>query len=180
VAAGQGETTIDIDYLIDRLEEMLDRSTRIPATSRVIIDEDEYLRLIDQMRISVPQEIKNARQVENERDAILAAAEAQAEAMVEAGRERALQLAAESEITRRAEEQSALIAQEAYRQALQIRADADDYALEVLVKIQAQIDAFSRTVANGVSLLRESRNRHRVGENELEAEPEESGQPVMG
>ena len=44
----------------------------MPLTTRVVIDEDEYLRLIDQMRISVPQEIKNARQLEAERDQVLA------------------------------------------------------------------------------------------------------------
>ena len=71
---------MDLEYLIDRLEELLDRGTRVPMTTRVVIDENEYLRLIDQMRISVPQEIKNARQVEAEREARLATAQEQAEA----------------------------------------------------------------------------------------------------
>ena len=172
----RGGDTIDIDYLIDRLEELLDRSTRIPATSRVIIDEDEYLRLIDQMRISVPQEIKNARQVENERDAILAAAEAQAEAMVEAGREKVGQMASEHEIAKEAGERADVILQDAYSQATQIRADADEYALEVLERIQAQIDAFSRTVSNGIRVLRgDGRNRRR-GEDGSELAPEIAGQ----
>jgi cell division septum initiation protein DivIVA len=144
----------------------------------VIIDEDEYLRLIDQMRISVPQEIKNARQVENERDAILAAAEAQAEAMVEAGREKALQLASDHEITQQAQSQADGIVQDAYTQASQIRSEADAYAMEVLERIQAQIDAFSRTVANGIRLLRgDPRNRHRPLVGDDDVEPEIMGAP---
>ncbi|MFQ5459287.1 MAG: ATPase [Anaerolineae bacterium] len=141
--------------MIDRLEELLDRSTRIPATSRVIIDEDEYLRLIDQMRISVPAEIKNAREVEQERDAILEAAQAQGNAMVEAAREKADRLAAEHEIAAQAEERAERIVAHAREVADQIRADADGYALEVLENIAAQIDSFSRTVSAGIAYVQQ-------------------------
>src|SRR3989304_650672 len=108
---------MDLDYLIDRLEELLDRSTRIPATSRVIINEDEYLRLIDQMRISVPQEIKNARQIEVERDALLAQAQAQAEAMTAAAREKASALVADHAVLRQAQERSDEALKDAYDEA---------------------------------------------------------------
>jgi hypothetical protein len=144
---------IDLDYLIDRLEELLDHSTRIPMTSRVVIDEDEYLRLIDQMRISVPQEIKNARQVEAERDALLSAAQEQAEAMIAAGRERAAALTAEHVVLGQAEERANEVLGAAYDEAAAVRADADAYALEVLQRIAAQLEGFSRTIQNGVRLL---------------------------
>jgi hypothetical protein len=137
--------------LIDRLEELLDRSTRIPATSRVIIDEDEYLRLIDQMRISVPQEIKSARAIENDRDSIIASAQAQAEAMIQAGREKADALSAEHEVTARAEVRAEQILSDARIRADSVKAAADVYVLDVLQGILQQIDAFRTTVANGVA-----------------------------
>jgi hypothetical protein len=115
------------------------------------------------MRISVPQEIKSARQIENERDAILAAAQAQAEAMVEAGRQKAEELASDHEIVRRSQEKSERHLQEAYEQAAAVRADADAYVLEVLERIQAQIDHFARTIQNGIRLLRsESRDQRNL------------------
>ena len=149
----KGRCAIDLDYLIDRLEELLDHSTRIPMTSRVIIDEDEYLRMIDQMRISVPQEIKNARQVEAERDAILAEAQVKAEKMIAAAQERAAVLAAEHSVLAQAETRAAEVLQEAYGQSAATRAEADAYALEVLEQLAEQLERFSRTVHNGMQML---------------------------
>jgi len=145
---------MDLDYLIDRLEELLDRSTRVPLTTRVVIDEDEYLRLIDQMRISVPQEIKTARQVEAERDQVLASAQEQAEAMIAAAREKAELLTAEHVVLQQAEERSSQVLSQAYDEAAAIRSDADGYALEVLERIAAQLDSFGHTIQNGIRLLK--------------------------
>lgn len=139
--------------MIDRLEELLDHSARIPATSRVLLDEDEYLRLIDQMRISVPQEIKNARQIEAERDAILTAAQEQAEAMLAAAREKADGLTEEHIVLSQAEERATEVLNQAYDEAASIRGEADAYALEVLERISAQLEGFTRTVQNGIRVL---------------------------
>ncbi len=139
--------------MIDRLEELLDHSTRLPLTSRVVLDEDEYLRLIDQMRISLPQEIARARQVEAEREAILAAAHEQAKAMVEEARQRAEQMVAEHAIVAEAQARSAEILRRAHEDAQAIRGEADVYALEVLERIEAQLAQFARQVRNGIDLL---------------------------
>lgn len=150
----KGAGIIDLDYLIDRLEELLDRATRIPYTSRVLLDEDEYLRLIDQMRISVPQEIKNARQIEAEREARLAAAQAQAEAIIAAANEKAEVLTGEHPVLEAANRRGDEVLAQAYEEANAIRGDADAYALEVLERLAAQLDQFGRTVHNGMALLR--------------------------
>ncbi len=144
---------MDLEYLIDRLEELLDRGTRVPMTTRVVIDENEYLRLIDQMRISVPQEIKNARQVEAEREARLAAAQEQAEAMIQAAHERCDGMVAEHVVLAQAQQRADEVLTHAYQEASRIRGDADAYALEVLHRIAAQLESFGQTVQNGIQLL---------------------------
>jgi hypothetical protein len=170
VPAAKGGCAIDLDYLIDRLEELLDHSTRVPFTARVLVDEDEYLRLIDQMRISVPQEIKNARQVEAERDAILSAAQEQTEAMVAAAREKAAALVQDHAILAQAEERSSQVLTNAYNEAAAIRADADAYALEVLDRIAAQLEGFGRTVQNGIRLLQQGTPVKPLGTPDVEPE----------
>ena len=144
---------MDLEYLIDRLEELLDRGTRVPMTTRVVIDENEYLRLIDQMRISVPQEIKNARQVEAEREARLATAQEQAEAMIQAAHERCDSMVAEHVVLAQAQQRSDEVLTQAYQEASRIRGEADAYALEVLHRIEAQLESFGQTVQNGIRLL---------------------------
>lgn len=158
---------IDLDYLIDRLEELLDRAMRFPYSSRVVINEDEFLRLIDQLRISVPQEIKNARQIEMEREARLAAAQEQAEAMIDAAREKAATLTSEHAVLEQAKRRSDEVLERAYEEAGAIRGDADAYALEVLQRIGAQLESFGHTVRNGMRLLQ-------AGER---MEPESQGEP---
>lgn len=122
-------------------------------TTRVVIEENDYLRLIDQMRISVPQEIKNARQIEAERDQLLATAQTQAESMLEAGRQQRDSLVAEHVVLKEAEARADEVLADAYTEAAQIRGDADAYALEVLQRIGAQLESFGRTVKNGIRLL---------------------------
>lgn len=119
----------------------------------MIIDEAEYLRLVDQMRISVPQEIKNARQIEAEREARLGAAQEQVEAMIEAAHQKAAALTAEHPIRAQAQTEADAIIARAIDEASAIRADADAYALEVLQRIAGQLEGFGRTVQNGIRHL---------------------------
>jgi hypothetical protein len=62
---------MDILHLVDRLEELFNQSRPLPFTHSVIVDEDRMLDLIDQMRVSIPEEIKKAQQIQAQRDRIL-------------------------------------------------------------------------------------------------------------
>ena len=66
---------MDILHLVDRLEELFNQSRPIPLTRSVIVDEDRFLEIIDQMRISIPEEVKKAQSLEVQKDRILAHAE---------------------------------------------------------------------------------------------------------
>ena len=59
---------MDILHLVDRLEELLNESRPIPLTHSVVVDEDRVLEIIDQMRISIPDEVKKSQQVLAQRD----------------------------------------------------------------------------------------------------------------
>ena len=69
---------MDILHLVDRLEELFNERRSIPFTHNVIVDEDRMLDIIDQMRISIPEEIKKAQQLLAQRDRILAQAQEEA------------------------------------------------------------------------------------------------------
>lgn len=105
------------------------------------------------MRISVPQEIKNARQIEAEREARLGAAQEQVEAMIQAAGEKAETLTAEHAIRSKAQAQAEEIIAKAIEEASEIRSDADAYALEVLQRLAVQLEGFGRTVQNGIRHL---------------------------
>jgi vacuolar-type H+-ATPase subunit H len=153
----KGVIAIDILHLVDRLEALIEQGRRLPLTSAVVIDEGTFLDIIDQMRISIPEEIKQARRVHQDRDEIVSQAHGEAARIISEGREDAARLVAEHEIRRQAEEQAERILEEARRQALAIRQGADDYAAEVLAKLSEEIAALQRTITNGLVALGQRR-----------------------
>jgi hypothetical protein len=78
---------MDILYLVDRLEELLNGAWHVPLTSNVMIDEDELLDIIDQMRMSVPEEVKQAKRIQQERDRLIAQAQEEKERIIGLARE---------------------------------------------------------------------------------------------
>ena len=66
---------MDILHLVDRLEELFNESRPVWFTHSVIVDEDRLLDLIDQMRITIPEEIKKAQQLLAQKDRIMAQAQ---------------------------------------------------------------------------------------------------------
>src|SRR5690606_26212753 len=54
---------VDMLWLVDRLEEMVSLGKRVPFSTRVMVEEEEFLQLVDQLRVAVPNEIKQAQRV---------------------------------------------------------------------------------------------------------------------
>ncbi len=148
---------IDILHLVDRLEALIEQGRRLPLTSAVVVDEGTFLDIIDQMRISIPDEIKQAKRIQEERDEIIAQAHGEVARIIAAGREDAARLVAEHEVRRQAEAEAESLLEDARRQALAIRRGADDYAAEVLAKLSEQVAAVQRTITNGIVALGQRR-----------------------
>lgn len=144
---------IDILHLVDRLETLVEHGRHIPLTSSVIVDEGTFLDIIDQMRISIPEEIKQAKRTEQERDKALAEAQAEGALIIAKAREDAARLVAEHELRRQAQQRADRILEEAERQAQAIRQGGNDYAADVLIHLAEELVAVQRTVANGLAAL---------------------------
>ncbi len=135
--------------------------------NKALVDEDEMLRLIDQMRVSMPREIKQAQQIQQEREQILSQAQEKAEATLSLAREQADRMVDEHELRARAEQERQAILEKARKEADAIRAQADDYALEVLEDLAQKLESFQKTVRNGIDLL----NHRATKETEEPKEP---------
>jgi hypothetical protein len=154
-AAPKGGSAIDILYLLDRLEEVLNSSSRVPFTSRTMIDEQECLDILDQIRVALPEEIKGARRVNSERDAIIAEAEARAQEIVREAEEHAAQQIEEHNLVRQAELRAEQVEAEAERRAAEIERDAEDYAYDKLSELESQLEQLLLTVRKGTRALRQ-------------------------
>jgi cell division septum initiation protein DivIVA len=150
----------DINHLIDRLERLLNESWRMPLSAYLVINEDDFLEVIDQMRTAIPQEIKEGEKVQRERDRIVAQAEEEAERIVQLAQLDAARLVEEHELIRVADQRADTILERAQREAEVLREDADEYARQVLVSLNEQLDvvdqqiaALLTTVRNGLETL---------------------------
>jgi len=148
---------IDILQLVDRLEELVDRGTRLPLSSKVAIDEEAFLNVIDQMRIMVPQEIKVAREVQRDKDKYIAQANEEARRIIAQAREDAAKALDEHELRAVAMQQAEQIVARAREEAARIRVGADDYAESQLRELAQVVGQLEETIRNGLRALEADR-----------------------
>lgn len=151
---------IDVLYLVDRLEALLNKGWRVPLTAKTMIDEDEFLDIVDQMRIAFPEEIKQAKKIVQDRDRLIAQAQEEAQRIIEFAKEDAARLTNEHAIVKSAQQTAAQIHQQAQVSAMQTRQGADDYAAQVLKDVQARLEAvieqvtkLQNQVINGINVI---------------------------
>lgn len=154
---------MDILYLLDQLEEVLGAGSRLPLTSRTLVDEQEILDILDQIRVSIPDELKAARRLTQERDQVIADGHAEAERILRDAEAQASERVDEHSLVRSAEMRAADIEDRALRQAADIRREADAYAYRVLQKLREQIASVAATVDRGLGEL-EARGTHSKAE----------------
>jgi vacuolar-type H+-ATPase subunit H len=143
----------DIIYLVERLEQVLAQGWRVPFTTNAVIDEDAFIDIVEQMHIAIPVEIRQAQQVVQQKDRILAQAREEAERILEQARAEAAQRIEQTDIVARARSRGDEIIAESEADAEDIRTGADEYATEVLSRIKDELTAYLRQVENGLNRL---------------------------
>lgn len=142
---------MDIQHLVDRLEELIDEGRHIPFSKFTMIDEERALEIIDQMRISIPEEIEKAARILAQRDRILAQANEEAARVVQLARERGDQLIDREALVQAAQNRAANIVEAARQEAEGITQDADTYVLDSLSTMEQQLVKLLTIVRNGIT-----------------------------
>lgn len=153
---------MDIQHLVDRLEDLIDEGRHVPFSKFTLIDEEHALEIIDQMRISVPEQIEKASRLINQRDRLLAQAREEAERIVQVARERSEELTNRDAIVQTAQNRAKNIIEQARREAEVIRAEADDYVLNVLKELETQLLHNLTVVRNGIAKIAQEREASRA------------------
>jgi len=127
----------------------------VPLSNNVVIDGPAALDLIDQLRVSVPEEVRQAKRTNQDAERILEKAQDEADEVVARAQEQAAFLIEERELTRAAEVKSQEILAEARDQADEIRHGAEEYAASVLVKLEGEVVKLLQGIRRGISMLDE-------------------------
>jgi len=144
---------MDILHLIDRLEELFNNSRPIPLTHNVIVDEDKFLDIIDQMRISVPEEVKKAQQVFSQKDRVMAQAQEEANRTLQLAREKADTMVEKEGLVQDAQRRASQIVDQAKMDEENNKIGADQYALDALMGLQTELERLIHQAQNGVQVL---------------------------
>ena len=150
---------MDILHLIDRLEELFNESRAVPLTRNVMVDEDKMLDIIDQMRISIPEEVKKAQQIITQKDRVMAQAQEEHNRTVELGRQKADDLVQRDTIVVEAQRRAEQIVNQARADAEATRRDADDYVVDALNQLQNELEKLTNQVRNGIRTVEEDQAR---------------------
>lgn len=140
----------DITFLLERLEEVLGAGSGLPFTRRRLVDDAECLAIVEQIRLSLPNEIRQAKRVNNERDTLLDEAESHAAQIIRAAELEAQERIQEHHIAKRAETRAQELIGQAERRVAQIRREADEYAYSVLLDLEHRLEGLMSTIRAGL------------------------------
>jgi len=130
---------MDIFQLIDILEELLETGASVPLSGKRIVSVGEAVEIIRQMRLSIPDEIKDAEKIKEERDAIIKKAEAESSRMLKEAETRYAEMVDNHEIISAAYKQANEIVATAQQSANEIKTGAYDYTGKLLEKTEQVI-----------------------------------------
>lgn len=127
---------MEILTILETLEDLVERSTSVPFSGKCMIDREEVLEIVKEMRLKLPDDIKQAKWVKEERQRILLEAQKEANNVIKDAENKISSLIDEHEITKQAYEQANEIIAAAQKNAREIRLGAREYADSVLDKVQ--------------------------------------------
>jgi vacuolar-type H+-ATPase subunit H len=152
--------------LLDLLEEEVASARKMPVGGGVLVDRKHMLELIDQLRVAIPANIRQARDILQRRAQAIAEAEQEAARIVDSAQREADRRLADTGVVRQAEERARQVLSDAesraasrlsetVEQARLQQEEADRYALAILTRLDTQIATFLTSVRQGIESLRE-------------------------
>jgi cell division septum initiation protein DivIVA len=131
---------------------------KLPLTNNVVIDQGSVLELIDQLRVSVPDEVRQARRITEDAGRITERARDEGDSIIARAQEQAAQMLEERELVRAAQLRAGELIEGAQAEAREVRRGADEYAAGVLIRLEGECIKALTSIKRGIDMLDE---RHR-------------------
>ena len=139
---------MEIFTLLESLEDVIERSRSLPFSAKGIVDKEEILDLIKEIRLKLPDELKQAKWVKEERQRILVEAQKEADGIVKEAENRIISMIDEHEITWKAYEQKKEIIENANERSREISNGTKAYADNILAGVQVTLEDALKVIEN--------------------------------
>ena len=151
-----------IESLVDELEGIIEEA-KPPfgksGTQFKVIETDMVFNILDEIRMSYPEEWQKSRRILKERDELLSSATAQADSIIADAQQQALTIAGEQEIVRLAQQNADDIRDRAQQYERETRYAAEDYAEQVFTHLEENLKSLTGTVARCRQQLNDGANQ---------------------
>lgn len=146
-----------ITAMLDEIDDILETSKPVRFSSKVAVDADEILDIIENIRFNLPEEVKQAQRIIDNSDKIIKDANNKAMSIIKEAEKEAEKLTADHEIIKMAKEQASAIMDDAKSTARSMRIGAVEYADELLAKteqaIKESLDVMTRNARETENIL---------------------------
>ncbi|MGF7185120.1 cell division septum initiation protein DivIVA [Desulfitispora alkaliphila] len=146
---------MELIKLLEEFEHQIESGTKIPITGKVLIDEEVILDYLDQLRAILPEEVKQAQWIRKERERIFQDAQAEAEKILEEAKTYVMKKASQDEIVKKAQEKAENILREAELSSKEMEEKANQYAYDVLKRLETNLERATQAIKEGQKQLSE-------------------------
>ncbi len=137
----------------------------------MVLDQPAILELIDQLRVSVPDEVRQARRITEEAARVTERAQEEGDAVIARAQEQAARMLEERELVKMAGQRATEIIETVSREATEIRRGADEYAAGVLIRLEGECIKALTSIKRGIDMLDERYRPPRPSAEESAALP---------
>ena len=171
---------MDLASGLQQLEDLVTQAKSMPLSSSALLNREEVLELLAEMRESLPEEIKQARWVVKDREDLLAKARHEAEALVEAAHQEQLRMARTEEVVARAHQEAERILHEADGEARKVRLEAEDYVDAKLAQFEIVLRKLQEETQGSARQLARTLDQVELGREKLRGAPTTAAEDEFG
>lgn len=131
---------MSIEELLEQFDEALDGGMKMPG-KRVVVNAESLRAVIDDIRLNIPSEIKQARGIVADRSDIITNAKREADGIIRSAEERAKAMVSQEEITKLAQEKAAEIIASAQAKSREMRKAAQDFVDDIMKRADEGLTA---------------------------------------
>jgi len=139
---------------LEQLEEMIREARSVPLSASAVIPRGDAMKLLEEIRATLPRETEQAREILDERERLLSEGHERAAHIVREAREERARLLSQTDVVQAAEQAAKRIVEDAQAKADHLAMQADDYADAKLANLEILLNKLLRTAGKGREQLR--------------------------
>jgi vacuolar-type H+-ATPase subunit H len=171
---------VDLTARLQQLEDLVREAKSMPLSSSALVNRDEVLELIQEMKETLPEEIKQARWVVKDREELLGKARAEGERIVAEAEEEQLRMARREEIVSRAKEEAERIVEEAEEDGRRMRLESEDYVDAKLAQFEIALRKIQEETRSSARQVGKTLDQIELGRQKLRGAPITEAEQRLG